>query len=221
MRGADSRHGRVDQLLRRFIPTCVGQTEYPQHAPVGKSGSSPHAWGRRLEEGVIAPNFAVHPHMRGADAKRIMDSSVSFRFIPTCVGQTHPLVRMDCIRSGSSPHAWGRRRYCAQYLSSPIGSSPHAWGRLLPATCRGFRIPVHPHMRGADLCRCRYHLCSGRFIPTCVGQTYGGLGYSVTIAVHPHMRGADVSRFIWFSPPWRFIPTCVGQTFMQYSYCFG
>ncbi len=53
---------------RRFIPTCVGQTVLQRADQRIQLGSSPHAWGRRLQ-----PAF---PKRRK-------------RFIPTCVGQTY------------------------------------------------------------------------------------------------------------------------------------
>ena len=114
--------------VRRFIPTCVGNTGCAQ-APQGlmlvhphmrgeyqhrarffgrHDGSSPHAWGIRVSDG---PD----------DLRR--------RFIPTCVGNTatsssrwlmasvHPHMRGEYAlkelrtmeRRGSSPHAWGIR----------------------------------------------------------------------------------------------------------------
>ena len=134
--------------MRRFIPTCVGNTqprlaadmEYPVHPHMRgeyKSpaewirtygGSSPHAWGIRL---LRSPDVA--------DA----------RFIPTCVGNTYCSKRSS--RSHTvHPHMRGEYS-CTLSASCPlIGSSPHAWGILKKPTL----LPPLP-----------------RFIPTCVGNT--------------------------------------------------
>ncbi len=50
-------------------------------------GSPPHAWGRFNRSMVFLDGFAVHPHMRGVDARIITIFSVTL---------------------GSPPHAWGR-----------------------------------------------------------------------------------------------------------------
>src|SRR5438105_4964197 len=87
----------------RFIPTCVGNTtwgmdlsyqesvhphmrgEHPtlRRSPYCANGSSPHAWGT-LE--VLNPR------------------TLYGRFIPTCVGNTVPLVSEAGVIRGSSPH---------------------------------------------------------------------------------------------------------------------
>ena len=136
------------------------------------------------------------------------------------------------VETGSSPHAWGRLSPDAQ---ARFRAAVHPHMRGADASVRSFlsvRPAVHPHMRGADFCNVQgcFHL--GRFIPTCVGQTYI---YGLTdndAPVHPHMRGADAvqricCRYTAGSSPhaWgrlmdvrfcdryrRFIPTCVGQT---------
>ena len=91
------------------------------------------------------------------------------------------------------------------------GSSPHAWG-ILPGRI-AFRLP-------------------GRFIPTCVGNTFQLDRLPARPPVHPHMRGEyhttaeawggedGSSPHAWgirgrFPTSWpfpRFIPTCVGNT---------
>ena len=52
-----------------------------------------------------------------------------------------------------------------------FGSSPHAWGIRLTSAAGISPITVHPHMRGAYICRAIYNINSARFIPTCVGHT--------------------------------------------------
>ena len=133
---------------------------------------------------------------------------------------------------GTSPHAWGKRRYCHCHKPCRFGTSPHAWGKLLPLTGQAIR---------------------GRYIPTRVGKTvanyvevFANPGTSphawgkrrrvyfgaAKEPVHPHTRGenapisvlrsslAGTSPHAWGKraiPPsapvsCRYIPTRVGKT---------
>ena len=155
---------RLDKV--GFIPTCVGNT--PQHWPCAK-------------------RWTVHPHMRGEYDMPVMEKEAATgssphawgipvdstifgqdrRFIPTCVGNT--LLPSDRT-SPSTVHPHMRGEYMSGMSDDAMdsGSSPHAWG-IRPNLCHGH--------------------ASGRFIPTCVGNTPGQearLGHS---PVHPHMRG--------------------------------
>ena len=132
------------------------------------------------------------------------------RFIPTCVGNTF-FIPQKRIPHTVHPHVRGE--YLAIVVNQSLngGSSPRAWGiRRLPA----FRDR------------------SGRFIPTCVGNTPRQARPAPGNTVHPHVRGEYSSRAarmevrIGSSPrAWgilhqipttteaaRFIPTCVGNT---------
>ena len=95
-----------------------------------------------------------------------------------------------------------------------VGSSPRAWG-----------IPQ----------RCRLGAGAGRFIPTCVGNTWIEFRLDSGLSVHPHVRGEYLSAHSRASSSagsspraWgihtalprratlrRFIPTCVGNTSIQ------
>ena len=109
------------------------------------------------------------------------------------------------------PHMRGEHACLGLACPSVTGSSPHAWGTLYPRSSVFF---------------------TGRFIPTCVGNT---LRFSIIrgkVTVHPHMRGEhkgrqDVQAARCGSSPhawgilraasigeaaFRFIPTCVGNT---------
>ena len=85
-------------------------------------GKPPHAFGRHANR----KREQEHPHMRGEDWQVYSQ-----------------------VRSGTSPHAWGRHN-TSDIQSCGRGTSPHAWGRL-----RSKRLTI------------RY----GRNIPTCVGKT--------------------------------------------------
>ena len=110
--------------------------------------------------------------------------------------------------SGSSPHAWGTRRYPARsrvrrrFIPTCVGNT----GLTKAAFCR---VPVHPHMRGehASPGDCGSWECGSsphawgthryrrhgewfeRFIPTCVGNTAASIPPAAPGSVHPHMRG--------------------------------
>ena len=199
----------VFQGIRRFIPTCVGNTGHAfvnfRHVPVHphmrgeygtdsgigqlKGGSSPHAWG-------ILPGC--------------IDLQLPYRFIPTCVGNTQAREHHD---RGLTVHPHMRGEYARQTrcLRELSGSSPHAWG----IHAQGLAVVV-----------------PGRFIPTCVGNTTPSPPCLRPKPVHPHMRGeyntiatlsqaeAGSSPHAWGIPcplagrqrAGRFIPTCVGNT---------
>ena len=134
--------------MRRFIPTCVGNTKaitmglhlLPVHPHVcGEHflspsfmsihcGSSPRVWGTRTQAGTLAGMG---------------------RFIPTCVGNT----RKGDNGSGTAavhPHVCGEHKPPHFFEGVFFGSSPRVWGT---------RHQRHPR-----------HLLR-RFIPTCVGNT--------------------------------------------------
>ncbi len=199
----------VDLIGNRFIPTCVGNTitvrpctrrgtVHPhmrgEHTEkvcslYSASGSSPHAWGTQ-----DVPLVTVHIN----------------RFIPTCVGNTHPV---DQFFISPSVHPHMRGEHCPFPFDPDMrrGSSPHAWGTQ--------------HRPGSGIRR-------GRFIPTCVGNTRAASGIISPFSVHPHMRGehfqlgnpephgAGSSPHAWGTHDQvrqgdetaRFIPTCVGNT---------
>ena len=157
--------------LRRFIPTCVGNTRpsapawwitsvhphmrgeyfHCRQSSKASAGSSPHAWGIPVMLSSI---------------------SVMSRFIPTCVGNTARTAALASLRA-VHPHMRGEYSRDASISSCRIGSSPHAWGIL---------------RRGSIMTE------DSRFIPTCVGNTHGRHAASESCPVHPHMRGEYMPR---------------------------
>ena len=156
-----------------------------------RAGSSPRAWGIPVKKHPPCP-----PR----------------RFIPTCVGNTAPVIsRMS--RKSVHPHVRGEYRKSGMASSRARGSSPRAWG-----------IQHLGHGR----------LVYQRFIPTCVGNTWLADWLEIESPVHPHVRGEytytldDAARKGGSSPrAWgirmywsntlgriRFIPTCVGNTWL-------
>ena len=149
MRGADVWRGDRSGGQSRFIPTCVGQIYPDVYAEMQARGSSPHAWGRCSALRRRAMASAVHPHMRGADA----------RAAERCQFQT-----------SVHPHMRGADWSATSHIPPPRGSSPHAWGRFQICVLVFAPPSVHPHMRGADATEWQRELGNMRFIPTCVGQ---------------------------------------------------
>ena len=154
--------------------------------------------------------MAVHPHMRGEYGGPALafrrpcgssphawgipirghKSGLRPRFIPTCVGNT-AAVPVACGLWPVHPHMrgeyirWGGKRHGVN------GSSPHAWG---------IRRRSKMVKRG------------GRFIPTCVGNTFAiSVRILASCGSSPHAWG--IQGFYQDSVlPRRFIPTCVGNT---------
>ena len=137
--------GRCRPGGRRFTPTCVTVDV----AAMTEGGSPPHAWGRQLVT---------------------ITGTHDARFTPTCVGKTWSLPNGSLFLA-VHPHMRGEDAVCQWWRSARSGSPPHAWGRRPPVkrsplalrftpTCVGktratgpktHRSPVHPHMRGEDL----------------------------------------------------------------------
>ncbi len=134
--------------------------------------------------------LAVHPHVRGEHDNIQPYSGMIYRFIPTCVGNTEiawvraPLVTVH-------PHVRGEHDNPGLGCFKNGGSSPRAWGTRM--------------IEGEKS-------CATRFIPTCVGNTFGHWQI---------VNSADGSSpRAWGTPSGqksagsarRFIPTCVGNT---------
>ena len=195
--------------LRRFIPTCVGNTlsvddtrkSHTVHPHVcgehfdsyasrfAHCGSSPRVWGTQNDHSI----FNYHK-----------------RFIPTCVGNTPPERPPEGCPS-VHPHVCGEHMLDLDTTDPRFGSSPRVWGTRL--------------QYGGGV-------SSIRFIPTCVGNTRMRTCRHVANTVHPHVCGEHVivGRFnrqhngssprVWGTQRpghgqrrgERFIPTCVGNT---------
>ena len=198
-------HGRIQQHLR-FIPTGVGNTHPPssnprlisvhphgcgEHVKLRKStclprGSSPRVWGTR-----VCKNGRL----------------VSFRFIPTGVGNTAASAA-SCASCAVHPHGWGTRgagsghTRCHRFIPTGVGNTSVCVGMLA-------WFAVHPHGCGEhantlyDKARqrgssprvwgthqhARVLQPKPRFIPTGVGNTKAAPGCGKSGSVHPHGCG--------------------------------
>ncbi len=136
----------VSVYQRCFIPTRMGNTSpmslpqslLPVHphthgehisdvlAPIVVAGSSPHAWGTRLDQGPF-------PLVQ--------------RFIPTRMGNTAcSFFRISWY--SVHPHTHGEHIRNATTNAPTIGSSPHAWGTLLSTGICGLNWRFIPTRMG-------------------------------------------------------------------------
>ena len=192
-----------------LIPTCVGNT-------IGYVGR------------VVASR--AHPHLRGEHCRRFacwmcrVGSSppawgTHIRYgprsndqglIPTCVGNTSPVVAYRVLY-GAHPHLRGEHLSLDLLFLCFEGSSPPAWGTR-------HRVQEQQPRLG--------------LIPTCVGNTRPAVLVPTPQRAHPHLRGehgvngqhvigpVGSSPPAWGTPdsmpapplPCRLIPTCVGNT---------
>ena len=221
--------GVTPELLRRFIPTPVGNTV---RARPGNTGLTvhPHACGEHHPlpyRNGSRPGSS--PRLWGTPERTLFVLTFD-RFIPTPVGNTsgkplysrpQPVHPHACGEHRSKPKIWRRRTVhphaCGEHDSatlaqgSHVGSSPRLWGTLLD-----LRI-------GEPLFR---------FIPTPVGNTHPDASTETERPVHPHACGehcvngsvfcslSGSSPRLWGTLSWfafsifpvRFIPTPVGNT---------
>ena len=165
--------------LRRIFPESLRLSVHPPTRGENchrvqmlepQGGTSPHAWGKRSTARQSAAMFAVHPHTRGENGIALLIFGRLVRYIPTRVGKTQQATPVCSLDTGTSPHAWGKRRGSTSssginpvhphtrgengssaLIAEPCcGTSPHAWGKLA---------------RAAGSPRCQ------RYIPTRVGKT--------------------------------------------------
>ena len=178
----------IHSLLRRFIPTCVGNgtqpIPWPCPLPVhphvrgervpganegrGLGGSSPRAWGTALIINAFGGNIPVHPHVRG---------------------ERSDVAHKSAALPGSSPRAWGTVHLPAA-PQRPIRFIPTCVGNGRTETVAGLNRTVHPHVRGE---RAEEH-------------EWATAGYGSS----PRAWGT-VPRARCPEPAQRFIPTCVGN----------
>ena len=127
--GADALQPSFQGLRPRFIPTHVGQTSSAR--PRLRSASvHPHTCGADYKGGpVLYQLLPVHPHTCGADLSTPPILTGIPRFIPTHVGQTLSYDEVFCVYRFIPTHV-GQTTKTALNYGIKTGSSPHMWGRL-------------------------------------------------------------------------------------------
>ena len=107
VRGEHYRHGWQCHYARRFIPTCVGNTQSPQKLI--------RTAGRFIPTCVGNTPIRLYQHYRVR------------RFIPTCVGNTCARG-IVCHGRSVHPHVRGEHNIRELVSRGCFGSSPRAWG---------------------------------------------------------------------------------------------
>ena len=236
MRGEDGTRGLGGCSGSGITPACAGKTgdlldqggvgqDHPrmrgedgpgEGLKDGRSGSPPHARGRR------------HLRIRSARA---------FRITPACAGKTflfrfvslfewdHPRMRGEdaaanattSIVAGSPPHARGRRFPCIR-VDEIFGITPACAGKTSIPPGENRTVTDHPRMRGEDVvsevvdfreegspphARGRPtpnadFRVGGGITPACAGKTRRGRACQRPVGDHPRMRGEDANgNCIW------------------------
>ena len=172
--------------------------------------TSPPAWGKRKSTRLSATCPRNIPTCVGKTGSIARLDRRFFRNIPTCVGKTTG-ARRACARPWKHPHLRGENEGDRRCVKSSRETSPPAWGKL----CGFRRARLHPGN-----------------IPTCVGKTQADDATASRPQKHPHLRRENGDRtggrrrIGETSPPaWgkllrtsrpvaprRNIPTCVGKT---------
>ena len=215
----------------RFIPTCVGNTHCRSQRRRGFA-VHPHVCGEYAKlPPLVSPEPTVHPHVCGEyefwrrrnvfavgssprvwGIRETAENSIrSTRFIPTCVGNTRRVQRLEAFIYGSSPRVWGIRATC---------SRNHECARFIP-TCVGntavfasiaSSVAVHPHVCGEYVVSAGKSSSSLSVHPHVCGEYLISLANMRRLSVHPHVCGEYSSATSLISAAERFIPTCVGNT---------
>jgi len=135
------------RIVRRFIPTCVGNVHWKQRYD-NAIAVHPHVCGERSRDRE-ARSMACgsSPRVWGTSPLVCPDLFVS-RFIPTCVGNVVSFSPNSFL-SAVHPHVCGERPSIMLDRSNFAGSSPRVWGTF-------------------DHLGRPYQVI--RFIPTCVGN---------------------------------------------------
>ncbi len=136
--------------VRRFTPTCVGNTSSSAQVTKALFGSPPRAWG-------IRQTFrSTHPNVR---------------FTPTCVGNTSRDVSAAVRVHGSPPRAWGIPPLSTPLSNAAIGSPPRAWGIRAKSKKIIDLDRFTPTCVGNTFASVAQNQRIVRFTPTCVGNT--------------------------------------------------
>ncbi len=98
--------------------------------------------------------------------------SSSYRFIPTCVGNT-VVPSPTSLCPTVHPHVCGEYFKCRKLNFIRDGSSPRVWGIPGRICIDGSRNSVHPHVCGEYIDTPPRFAPRSWFIPTCVGNTHG------------------------------------------------
>src|SRR5690606_39021290 len=129
------------------IPTCVGLTKSTTEAKT-KQSVHPHVRGAHPKRLLnVGPEVGPSPRAWGSLLKRIREVLGS-RSIPTCVGLTHLRGAVETFVEGPSPRAGGSRAPPAT-PGGPRRPIPTSVRRPTERRSRMTPCPGHPHGRAA------------------------------------------------------------------------
>ena len=127
----------------------MGHTSADKRTDTTFFGSSPRAWGILHQSLLKSFYIPVHPHVRGAYDRIVINAITNFngssprawgiqsmqlffflrfRFIPTCVGHTQWISACGSQYCRFIPTCVGHTASCISTRICYCGSSPRAWG---------------------------------------------------------------------------------------------
>jgi len=141
--------GGCAAAYRRFIPTCVGNTVITTRIECCIT-VHPHVCGEHvIGYWLLVLIIGSSPRVWGTPMWLNLVNGM-FRFIPTCVGNTYPVIP-PFVPLSVHPHVCGEHPGRPTPSRPRSGSSPRVWGTLKWS------------LQGLERVR---------FIPTCVGNTW-------------------------------------------------
>ena len=173
-------------------------------------GSPPHARGRPSQNRTQACWLGITPACAGKTSRSASRTGLS-RDHPRMRGEDSTTASFRRLRSGSPPHARGRRRRWRGLLGG-VGITPACAGKTDTTGFPVLSTEDHPRMRGEDMSGIdgtlellgspphargrpagRYMLTDWSGItPACAGKTRCPLLRASSPRDHPRMRGEDV-----------------------------
>ena len=200
---------RMNNETARNIPTCVGKTSL-SGVSGSRSSEHPHMCGENFRGGLSSINeLGTSPHVWGKpldDQQNILRP----RNIPTCVGKTANHYTPPDL-SSEHPHMCGENQNGRRRDHRKSGTSPHVWGKLNNGSTlrKDFRnIPTCVGKTGSNakqvLTNAEHpHMCGENFHETAKPSVIAGTS--------PHVWGKR-TRTRHYPSCRRNIPTCVGKT---------
>ena len=219
----------LERPLKRITPACAGKTPWvcipwswetdhprmrgednqPPIEKLAKSGSPPHARGRRFADPAANLPSGITPACAGKTVWSIV-LRVMYPDHPRMRGEDFLHSRNRKRGKGSPPHARGRQPMTSA-LRLRWGITPACAGKTPTPTNPTQPSPDHPRMRGEDPTTIPVWLSpagspphargrqlgrdlgsvGARITPACAGKTAQRVYREIEASDHPRMRGED------------------------------
>ena len=195
----------------RFIPACAGNSPrrppprgaWPVHPRVcGELRPRPHL-------GLCLTGSS--PRVRGT-RQSVCLSSIIFRFIPACAGNSKNASTSALLAFGSSPRVRGTLLPSQTPMDARRFIPACAGNSLGTETVRTKGFGSSPRVRGTRI-RLGHRLVGRRFIPACAGNSAAVALAPARPTVHPRVCGELAETLDTSSSGVRFIPACAGNSF--------